>query len=211
MKRLVLCVLLVVATVVLLGFVVMFEVDDWRYPSGPQGEVRVHYMIPVTMENGKKGDIKTVFSIAGHVGCVQIVPTSGHNEYGFVMLYIKTTEGWYETPTASLGGPIDWERGVKVEFTYPEGMVLRKQTRSPFHGYYPVNGWLRWRGSPFGFGNHLDEGDIASVQFRHPTGGREVTVRRTTGLEHGGFQSWGADSGMAVEVTVSDKEPLKIP
>lgn len=203
MKRLVLCVLLIAATIVFLGFVVTFEVDDWRHPSGPSGRVQVHYTIPVIVENGKEEHDTFFFRIAGHVERVQLIPTSGNNEHGFAMLYVRTSEGWYETPTASLSGPIDWKRGVKVEFIYPEGMALRKQTRSPIHGFYPAFGSLRWRGSPFGFGDHLDDGDIASVHFRNADW-TEVTVKRTNGLGHTGGQSWGRP-GMAVEVTVSDK------
>lgn len=132
---------------VVVGLFISLEME-WRHPSGPQGKVNVHYTIPVTMPNGKEGHDSFSFWIAGHVERVQLVPTSGDNghfKYGFVMLYIKTSEGWYETPTASLGGPIDWKCGVKVEFTYPEGMVLREKTRSPIRGLSPAFGPFRWR------------------------------------------------------------------
>lgn len=208
MKR-ALWIMVVFVAVGVLFFFALFEVE-WRYPTGPDGNVRVHYTIPVQgkwMDGKRDGDTTFSFSIAGHVERVQLVPTSGHDKNGFVMLYIKTSEGWYETPTGSLGGPIDWERGVKVGFTYPEGMVLRKQTRSPIHGFYPAFGPLRWRGSPFGFGDHLDEGDVASVRYRRwGADGLSVTIRRTTGLEHSGGHSDGFTSIPAVEVTVSERE-----
>lgn len=192
-----------VAVIGLVFCLITMEVE-WRHPSGPPGKIQVHYTIPVTMPNGEEGHNGFSFWIAGHVEKVQLVPTSGHNENGFVMLYIKTSQGWYETPTASLAGPVDWKRGVEVHFHYPEGMVLREQTRSPIHGFYPAFGSLRWRGSPFGFGDHLDDGDIAGVHFRNTADGTQVTVHRTNGLKHSGYQSW-EHPGMAVEVTVSDK------
>lgn len=190
------------ASVVFALFLLTMEVQ-WRFPSGPQGMVHVHYTIPVIMKDGQEGVNGFGFWIAGHVERVQIIPTSGHNEHGFVMLYIKTSEGWYETPTASLGGPIDWKRGVKVEFHYPDGMVLRAKTRSPISLYSPITKWLRLRGGGgFGFGDYLDDGDIASIHFRNADGA-EVTVYRTNGLLHQGYA--GGYQGLAVEVNVFEE------
>ncbi|MBI2636544.1 hypothetical protein HYW84_04460 [Candidatus Peregrinibacteria bacterium] len=191
---------------------------DWRHPYGPDGDVRVRYTIPVQGKwmdgERREGDTTFSFSIAGYVERVQLVPTSGHNENGFVMLYIKTTGEWYQTPTGSLGGPVDWDRGVKVEFIYPDGMKLRDRTRLPINSFYPVFAFrwddilldsLRWRGHQFSLGDDLDKGDIASVHFCHLDGGQKVKVCRTTGFKSRGYHIWGADDGLAVEVTVSDK------
>lgn len=185
------------------GMACAFLQVEWRYPWGPPGDIKVHYTIPWSWTGGK-GASEFWFTIAGHIERIQFVPTSSHNAHAFVMLYMKTTEGWYETPIESLGGPIDWTKGVEVQYYYPVGMVLRKQTRSPIHGFYPAFGPFRWRSSPFGFGDYLDEGDIASVHFRNAADGTRVTVHRTNGLEHSGYQS-GKRPGMAVEVNVFEK------
>lgn len=194
------------AVVAVVGFVFcLLTVEaEWRSPSGSPGKVQVHYTIP---EKGPRGDesVSFTFWIAGHVERVQIVPISYHNKYGFVALYIKTTEGWYESPRASLDAPVDWKRGVDVHFHYPEGMVLRAQTRSPVRGYGPAfgHGWLRWRGTPLEFGDYLGDGDIAGVRFCNADRA-EVTVHRTNGLTSSGGSSRPIPR-MAVEVTVFDR------
>lgn len=197
--------IILVAIVVLFG-AFLFEVDV-RWPWGPSGDVQVHYTIPVTMPDEKEGYNSFTFSVAGHVERVQLVPTSGHNAYGFVMLYIKTSEGWYETPTASLGGPVDWKRGVTVEFTYPEDMKPRKQTAYVLRAIYPAfgGGGLRWRKTIPPLEYFLAKGDIASILFCHQEDGIAVTVQRTTGGRHQAHGGGDSPSDVGVEVMMSGK------
>lgn len=188
------------AAVAVIGLVFcLFTEAENRYPRGPLGGVQVLYKVPV---NGQEWANEFSFWIAGHVEKVQLVPTSGHNENGFVMLYIKTSQGWYETPTATLAGPVDWKRGVEVHFHYPEGMVLREQTSDDVHGFYPITRGIRWRRDSFWCGCHLLRGDIASVRFRQENG-VDVTVQRTDGLSYHGHAS--GNGRESVEVTVFDK------
>lgn len=204
MKR-ALWIMVVFVAVGVLFFFALFEVE-WRDPSGPHGGVNVRYTIPVLgkeMGNGKRtGDTVFSFWIAGHVERVQLIPVSFYNEHGFVALYIKTTEGWYESPRGSLSHPIDWERGVEVHFLYPEGMELRKQVRLSHKTHFPSWGqtWIRWRDSYLP--GHLDGGDIASVHFRNESE-YAIAVQRTNGLN----ASWGwsrKKPGIAAEIIVSE-------
>lgn len=153
-----------------------------RSPSTPEETVVVTYTIPDT--NGTW--VQTSWSIAGYVERIRLEETTDIPLHGFVDLKIKTTEGWYESPRCSLGGPVDWEKGVTMTFEYPKGMKLREKTAGFGGPIHQVLG-LDW-GAGGGMGCPPIDGDVGEVHLQKSKDGEgfAFTAKRTTGLRHFG-------------------------
>ena len=180
--------LLLVASSLFIIWLVCYIVVNTELPFGTEGPEGSNTIVSFHIPSSS-GGVTLKFPVSGDVQLVRFTPRNNYPDHdGFVDLKVKTSKGWYESPRASVGGSINWEKELRVKFEYPQEQILRERTASFVRTTHRILGILTETAA--GWGCPPIEGDIAKINLVYNDGDSiDFLVERTTGLQHSGHGS----------------------